>query len=593
LSNGESLGAPIFAMNRLAIWPNFRDDWIVYADAHIVVVNKPEGVPSQAADPERPDDIVWRLRAYFGAGAYVGTHQRLDQDTSGLLVFARRKDANASLAEQFEGRSVKKTYVACVTGWPRRRDHATLRSAIERGQGKAMRVSKRGGPDAKPAVTRATVRERCQDRAMLELELETGRTHQARVQLSYAGSPIAGDPLYGGSPAPRLMLHASAIELRHPGDGRPVRFTSPPPPEFAAWLARGDTGEAVYDDDAVLVRTLSRAVERRWGLGRCDSGPRATTAFRLANEEGDGLPRLAIDVYGNWLCVQFRGDDGPWADRARRERVLDRVHALGFDGVYSKVRAHQLSRCCAPKQVSVSTVVRTGAGSNRLAPSDPVRGSPAPSEISILEEGVPLLVRLGEGLSTGLFLDQRANRQRVRAAAAGKAVANLFAYTCAFTVEAALGGARRTVSIDASAVALERGSANLKHAGVEDDGKHTFVRDDAFAWLKRAMRRGESWDLIVLDPPSYSTTKRGRFVAEDDYISLASSAMGILATGGRFLACTNHRGISRARFRNVMFEAGRAAGREVTQVKDLPVASDYPVPPGGEDHMKSVWVSCQ
>jgi 23S rRNA (cytosine1962-C5)-methyltransferase len=168
----------------------------------------------------------------------------------------------------------------------------------------------------------------------------------------------------------------------------------------------------------------------------------------------------------------------------------------------------------------------------------------------------------------------------------------LFSYTCAFTVVAALGGARRTVSIDASAAAIARGRANLAHAGVSSGAAHTFVVDDAFSWLERAARRGERFDLVVLDPPSYSTTRRGRFVAEDDYVRVAALAIGILAAGGRLLACTNHRGISRARFRRILFDAGRAAKREVAQAKDLPQPSDYPVPPGGEGYTKSAWVTC-
>jgi 23S rRNA (cytosine1962-C5)-methyltransferase len=110
--------------------------------------------------------------------------------------------------------------------------------------------------------------------------------------------------------------------------------------------------------------------------------------------------------------------------------------------------------------------------------------------------------------------------------------------------------------------------------------------------LQRVSRRDERFDLVVLDPPSYSSTKRGRFVAEDDYVRLAASAMAVLAGGGQILACTNHRGISRARLRRMLFDAGRAAKRDVSQVKDLPDAPDYPVPPGGEAHMKSVWVTC-
>ena len=567
-------------MNRRGVWPDFRDQWILHDDGDILVVDKPEGVPSQAADPERPDDVVARLRAHLG-GAYLGVHQRLDQDTSGLLVFARRREANASLAAQFEGRAVRKTYVACVTGWARGRDRATLRDSIERGDGAAMRVSMRGGPGAKAAVTRVRVLGRSGDRALLELDLETGRTHQARLQLAHAGAPIAGDALYGGARAPRLMLHASRLDFAHPITSAATHFICAPPADFDVWLARGDAGDGVYDEDDALARALSRAVERRWGLGRSDSGPRATNAFRLVNEEGDGLPRLAIDVYDGWLVVQLYGGEGLWADAGRRERLFDAANALGFDGVYLKVRPQQANE-----------LTRSPGQHAEIAPREPVRGAAAPEEVPIVEEGMPALVRVSDGLSTGIFLDQRGNRRRVRAASQGKSVANLFAYTCTFTLAAALGGARRTVSVDASAAVLERGRANLAHAAVADGAEHTFVADDAFSWLQRVSRRDERFDLVVLDPPSYSSTKRGRFVAEDDYVRLAASAMAVLAGGGQILACTNHRGISRARFRRMLFDAGRAAKRDVSQVKDLPDAPDYPVPPGGEAHMKSVWVTC-
>ncbi len=219
-----------------------------------------------------------------------------------------------------------------------------------------------------------------------------------------------------------------------------------------------------------------------------------------------------------------------------------------------------------------------------------MRGVAAPEELTILEDGLPLRVRLGDGLSTGLFLDQRGNRARVRALAGGKSVANLFAYSCAFTVAAAFGGAVRSVSVDASVVALERGRENLAQAGVLGNGDHTFVAEDAFAWLARAAKRGDTFDLVILDPPSYSKTKRRRFVADSDYAELAAEALRVVAPHGSLLACTNHRGIGRQRFRRSLFEAARAAGREAVQVKDLPELPDYPVAPGGEAHMKSALV---
>jgi 23S rRNA (cytosine1962-C5)-methyltransferase len=582
-------------VNRRAVWPDFRAGWIVHDDGDIVVVDKPAGVSSQAADPERPDDVVSRLRAHLG-GAYLGVHQRLDRDTSGLLVFARRKEANAGLAAQLEGRSVKKRYLACVTGWPKGKAEATLKDALVPDGDGAMRVVQARGPHVKVAVTHVKVMGRRGDRALLELELETGRTHQARVQLAHARSPIAGDALYGGASAPRLMLHASALAFDHPLTGLPAVFTAPAPAELQAWLEHGDPSDRIYDDAGALSRALARALERRWGLGRADSGPRATTAFRLVNEEGDGLPRLAVDVYGDWLVAQLYDGDGaspgarpgakgggatpagPWADAGRRERVLDALAALGFDGVYLKMR---------PRQSNVLVDTRR----DDLAPALPVRGVPAPDPLPVLEEGIPLLVRLGDGLSTGLFLDQRGNRRRVRELARDARVANLFAYTCAFTVAAALGGAKHTVSVDASAAALERGRENLAHAGVAAGGDHTFVADDAFSWLARATRRGERFDLVLLDPPSYSTTKRGRFVADTDYADVAAQALALLAPGGRLLACTNHRGISPGRFRRILFDAGRAAQCELAQVKDLPVPSDYPVPAGGEPHMKAALVT--
>ena len=371
--------------------------------------------------------------------------------------------------------------------------------------------------------------------------------------------------------------------LAHPVSGKKTTFRAPVPSEFARWLADGDLGVGIYDEPALFTRALQRAVARRYALGHAAERTPMTDTFRLVNEAGDGLPALAIDVYGEHVVVQlYAGETGedPWERSEPRARVLDTVHALGFTGVYLKVR---------PRQANLLVDTRR----DDLAPREPVRGESAPEPLVVQEEGMPISVSLGDGLSTGVFLDQRRNRRRVRELAGGKDVLNLFSYTCAFSLAAAEGGAMSTTSVDAAVVALERGRENLRAAGLLDSpqpGAHRFVAEDVFAWLARAASKNERFDLAVCDPPSYSKTKKRRFVAASDYEELAAKVLVLLRPHGALLACTNHRGTTAARFRKTLFAAARAARREVASIRDLATPADFPPAPGGESHLKSALV---
>ena len=563
-------------MDRRRIWPDFRAEDVLFEDDDVIVVHKPAGVPSQSATPERPDDIVMRVKRGRGLG-YLGVHQRLDRDTSGVMLFTKRPDVNAAIAAQLEGRTVKKRYLAGVIGWSRK--DGTLDDDLAKGEdGRMIVVPRRRGTKSggQRAVTQVRVNKTNADRVLLDLVLETGRTHQARVQLAHAHAPIAGDTLYDGPAAPRLLLHAAALELEHPRTKKKLVVRDDRDrAAFDGWLAHGDRGAGIYDDAKALAAALQLAVERRWGLGHApteDASP--TTAFRLVNEEGDALPGLAIDVYGDHLVAQIYSSE-VWDVPGRKERLLDALHALGFDGVYLKLR---------PKQANVLVDTRR----DDLSPKLPVRGTAAAEEILVTEEGVPYAVRLADGLSTGIFLDQRPNRRAVRAMAKGARVANLFSYTCAFSIVAALGGARQTVSVDASIAALERGRAGFTVAGLQPGKDHTFVAEDVFTWLARAAKKGDRFDLVIVDPPSYSSTKKRRFVAENDYGELVALAAAVLAPGGRILACCNNRKLPRGKLRRLVNEGARIAKRTVVQLKDMPDAAEFPGAGGGDPHMKSV-----
>ena len=123
------------------------------------------------------------------------------------------------------------------------------------------------------------------------------------------------------------------------------------------------------------------------------------------------------------------------------------------------------------------------------------------------------------------------------------------------------------------------------------DAVHTFVAEDVFAWLARAATKSERFDLVIVDPPSYSSTKKRRFVAESDYGELVAMVAKVLTPQGKVVACCNHRGLSRSKLRRFVAQGLKgqgAAAVELAQLKDLPDAPDFPPPLGREPHMKSV-----
>jgi 23S rRNA (cytosine1962-C5)-methyltransferase len=309
---------------------------------------------------------------------------------------------------------------------------------------------------------------------------------------------------------------------------------------------------------------VQRAVQRRSSFDHAG----ATTAYRLLNGAGDGLPELTVDRYGEVLVANLY-DQRPASEDAL---VVTLAGTTGARSVYVKRRPRSATRLSAAQLAA-------------LAPATPAWGT-AVDEVLVREHGLRFLIRPGGGLGTGLFLDMRETRARVRALADGQTVLNLFAYTCAFGVAAAVGGAARVLNVDVARPALEWGQQNYRLNGLSPD-PYDFVYGDAFDWLRRLARRGTRFDLVIADPPSFSSVKGRAFAVSRDYAQLAAACAHVVASGGLLLCCANEVRLPRRAFRAACLQGLRAAGH-TARVRSFDGASplDFPIVPGSEDPLK-------
>jgi 23S rRNA (cytosine1962-C5)-methyltransferase len=519
---------------------------------------KEHGLGSQTTSPATTtSDLTTRLG--LARGAELVCPAPIDAAVSGLVPLAVHREASRALAKAAEAQVLSKTWLAVVRG-DRVRD-GVLEHRIHKNRGRLSAEALRGR--AATAVTELRVRDRGVGASLVELDITRGRPAQLRAQLAAAGAPIAGDAERDGPAARRLMLHASVVDLATATTTETHRSDSPR--ELLEWLSAGF--ESPPGDVPTLRARIIDAASRRWGLAASVRDGAPTTAFRIVDGVGDGVPGLAIDLYGDHLVAHVYEELLPLPEAD----VLDVLADFGALGVYVKRRPVQANELVDTRR-------------DDIAPAGAVRGVDAPKELAVLEEGVPYLVRLGDGLSTGLFLDQRDNRSRVRGWARGASVLNLFSYTCPFTVAAAVAGASRTVSIDAAGPSLDVGRANVENAA--GAGDHVFLKADVFDSLDDLSRRDERFDLVIVDPPTYSTTRGARWTSGKSWVDLATRALGAVADGGRVLCSSNDRRMSEKKFIGYLRAALAADGRE-GRVDRHPPPADFPPPPGGEPHLKT------
>ena len=248
-----------------------------------------------------------------------------------------------------------------------------------------------------------------------------------------------------------------------------------------------------------------------------------TTAFRLFNQEGDGFGGLTVDLYGDYAVFSWY-NSYVYQIRQTISEAFRQVFPEVL-GTYEKIRFKGLDYESAH-----------------------VYGQEAPDFFTVLENGVLYQVFMNDGLMTGIFLDQHEVRgSLVDGLAMGKSLLNMFSYTAAFSVAAAMGGASQTTSVDLAKRSRELSQAHFQANGISTDD-HRFIIMDVFEYFKYAKRKGLTYDVIVLDPPSFARNKKQTFSVAKDYHKLISQSLEILNPGGIIIASTNAANVSRQKF---------------------------------------------
>jgi 23S rRNA (cytosine1962-C5)-methyltransferase len=314
---------------------------------------------------------------------------------------------------------------------------------------------------------------------------------------------------------------------------------------FGLWDARSPIAVRVFSrtsvpDAAWVAERIRQAWQMREPLRR-----EGTSAYRWLYGEGDGVPGVVVDLYNDYAVVEV---------------YADALHAL-----LDWVRVGLLA--CT----KLKGIVLRGEGVTSLWGRQPNQ------ELVVEENGLRLYVDLVAGQKTGLYLDQRENRQYVEPWCAGKRVLNCFAYTGAFSLYAIRGGAIEVTGVDIASPLAYEYAHNLELNGFDPDA-HSFVVADCFELLQEYAERGAQYDLVIVDPPSLARAKKSRFAAQRAYVHLNQAAMRCVAPGGSLATASCTSQVSPQAFREALGEAAARAERRFLMLHEAGQAIDHPVP---------------
>ncbi|MGF1981718.1 class I SAM-dependent rRNA methyltransferase [Lactococcus taiwanensis] len=275
-----------------------------------------------------------------------------------------------------------------------------------------------------------------------------------------------------------------------------------------------------------------------------------TSAFRLFNGEGDGLGGLTIDFYNGFAVFSWYN---PFI-YSQKKAIVKAFQVVFPDikGAYEKLRF-----------------------SEATLESQHIFGEEAPEPLLVMENGVTYATYLNEGLMTGIFLDQKNVRGAlVNGLAMGKTLLNMFSYTGAFSVAAAFGGSSQTTSVDLAKRSLDKTREQFLVNGIEPESQKIYVMD-VFGYFNYAKKKELTYDMIVLDPPSFARNGKKTFSVAKNYGDLVKEAVEILENNGTLIASTNAANVSDKKFRQMIEEALKNKGVKFTVFQEEKLPADF------------------
>ena len=337
-----------------------------------------------------------------------------------------------------------------------------------------------------------------------------------------------------------------------------VKSAAGQPVAVAAWSPQSQIRARVWSFDCSRVvdgnffrARIESALKLRTTLPACHH----TNALRLVHGESDGLPGLIVDRYADVLVVQFLSAGAEFW----REAILDALGAeTGCEAIYERSDAEVRALEGLPPRAGFA------------------RGNREARRCPILEYGLHFRVDVEQGQKTGFFLDQRENRQRVRALAAGRELLDAFCYTGGFSVAALAGGASRVTALESSPVALEVARENLA-ANALDASRVEFLQADVFKHLRQLRDQGASYGMIVLDPPKFAPTAAQAKNAARAYKDINLLALRLLRPGGLLATFSCSGGVPAELFQSIVAGAAADAGADARIIERLGAGVDHPV----------------